>query len=244
MNDYEREALRRLRAWHAEPPGVAARLLARPGKALAQAVQAVVPEAALRAALSGADSLGHRLADQRSILKSAGAADLAELRARPLRQLDALARTVARRAAILGGAAGALFGVAGPVGLAADAPALLVLAMRTIHRTGLCYGERASAGVERRLASGIFALVSAETLAEKTAALAALHGDHPPSLPNLARAIGMNLTRRMAPAGVPVLGIALGAAVNASYLADVAGASRRVFRARWLEQRHPGLKIR
>src|SRR5439155_20485001 len=86
------------------------------------------------------------------------------------------ARTVGRRAAVTAGGTGALFGIAGALGLVADVPTLLTIALRTIHRTGLCYGEKPAADDERRLSIGIFALASANSVEEKRAGLAALHG--------------------------------------------------------------------
>ncbi|MGH8481937.1 MAG: hypothetical protein ACRES8_05705, partial [Nevskiaceae bacterium] len=86
MTPYERKALDELRAWQAQPPSWGTRLLAKPGSKVAEAVKVVVPTAALRAALEGADKLGRRLADERSIFKRAGVARLDELRALPLDQ--------------------------------------------------------------------------------------------------------------------------------------------------------------
>ena len=265
MTPYEQKVLKQLRAWQAEPPGWGSRLLAKPGAKVAQAVQVLVPTAALRAALEGADRLGRKLSDERSILQRAGVAQLSELRQGSLETNDRLARTVARRAQLLGGATGALFGVAGAAGLVADVPTLLTLAMRTIHRIGLCYGERPAAGDERRLALGVFALVSANSMQEKTLALEALHSDSPQvdaawrdgieraterelakdaavySLQNLARAIGLNLGKRKIAGSIPVVGAAVGAAVNAWYLSDVAQVSRYTFQERWLGERYEGL---
>jgi hypothetical protein len=263
MSPYERQVLKEIRAWQAEPPSWGTRLLAKPGAKVAEAMQALVPTRALRAALTGADRLGRKLSDERSILKRAGVASLAALRQEPLEACDRLARTVSRRATALGGAAGAVFGIAGAAGLIADVPALLTLAMRTIHRIGLCYGEEPDDGVERRLAVAVFALVSANSAGEKQAALNALQRNEALldvawregvervterqlakeattySLQNLARAIGLNLGKRKAAGVVPVVGAAVGGAVNAWYLADVAQAARCVFQERWLRERYP-----
>jgi acyl-CoA synthetase (AMP-forming)/AMP-acid ligase II len=262
MTPYEHKVLKELRDWQAEPPGWGARLLAKPGRKIAEVAQVIVPTAALRAALSGADRLGRKLSDERSILSRAGVASLADLREQPLEACDRLSRTVGRRAATLAGATGALFGVAGAAGLIADVPALLTLAMRTIHRTGFCYGEHAGAAEQRRTGIGIFALVSANSADEKLAALHALHGHGELldaawrdgiervaerelakdataySLQNLARAIGLNLGKRKVAGSVPVVGAAVGAAVNAWYLADVAQTARYVFQERWLRERY------
>ncbi|HUS24184.1 MAG TPA: EcsC family protein [Candidatus Binatia bacterium] len=255
---YEQKALRDTRRWLARDPGWGARLLAAPGTRLARLMEALLPTSALRRVLEGADRLGRNLADRRSILKAARAESLEALRDRSLAEQDALALRMARRASLLAGAGGALFGIAGAAGLAADVPTLLTLALRTIHRTGLCYGDAPAADEERSLALGIFALASANTVAERQAAWAALLGDDDPvaaawregvervaeralakeaatlSLQVLAQRIGVNLGKRKAAGSLPVLGAAVGAAVNASYLADVAEAARHVFRMRRL----------
>lgn len=264
MTPYERKVLRQLRRWQAQAPGWGTRALAGPGGRVAKVVEVLVPTAALRAALKHADRLGERLADQRSIVKRAGARGLGELREGPLERCDELARSVGRRASLMGGGTGALFGVAGGLGLLADVPALLTLALRTIHRVGYCYGETPEALEDRRLSIGIFALVSANSMDEKQAALAALRGDAGAlvdaawrdgvervaerelakeaavfSLQNLARRIGVNLGRRKIAGSVPVLGAAVGAAINAWYLGDVAQTARCVFQERWLMRKHP-----
>jgi hypothetical protein len=263
MTPYEMKVLKELRAWQAETPGWGTRLLAKPGGKVAEVVQVLVPTAALRAALDGADRLGRKLSDERSILKRAGVASLEQLRDEPLEARDRLSRSVMRRSMALGGASGALFGVAGAAGLVADVPALLLLAMRTIHRIGLCYGEKPPAADERALALGIFALVSANSAGEKAAALAALRkgGEQHEAawrdgvervaerelakeatvygLQNLARAIGVNLGKRKVAGSVPVLGAAVSAAVNAWYLSDVAQTARFTFQERWLRSRYP-----
>ncbi len=265
MTPYEQKALKKLRAWQAEEPGWGSRLLARPGSKVAEVVQVLVPPKALRVALGGADRLGRKLSDERSILKRAGVPDLAALRALPLDALDRLSRSVTRRALALGGATGAVFGVAGAAGLVADVPTLLTLAMRTIHRVGLCYGEKPAMDDERQLALGIFALVSANSAQEKALAVQAVRAGAPLldeawrdgvervtereiaknatvySLQNLARAIGLNLGQRKAAGSIPVLGAAVGAAVNAWYLSDVAHAARCTFQERWLLERYPDL---
>lgn len=259
LTAYEQKTLTELRAWQAEAPGWGTRLMAKPGSTVAQVVQVLVPPAALRAALEGADALARRLSDQRSILKKSGLATLAELRAQPLELCDRLALSVSRRASALGGATGAVFGIAGAAGLVADVPTLLTMAFRAIYRVGLCYGEELPDVGARRLGIAVFALVSANSVEEKQAALAALQsttenmGDAAwrdgvervterelakeatiYSLQNLARSIGLNLGQRKAAGSIPILGAAVGGAVNAWYLNDVARTARYVFQERWL----------
>src|SRR5258706_3547246 len=123
---------------------------------------------------------------------------------------------------MLGGAAGAVFGVAGAAGLILDMPTLLTLALRTVHRIGCCYGETPAADEERLLGLAVFALVCANSAEEKRLALNALRAEAEVletawrdgveqiterelakeatvfSLQSLARSIGLNLGKRSA----------------------------------------------
>lgn len=263
MNPYEQQQFDRLRRWQAEGPGWGTRLMAKPGGRIAKAVQTVVPDSALKAALEGANALADRLANERSILKHAGVNAIAELRTQPLEICDGLVKTERRRAMAMAAGGGAVFGFAGLWGLAADVPTLLTLALRSIHRIGLCYGEDALADERRRLALSVFALASANSAEEKQSALAALRTADGAesvalreglertaereiaknaavlSMQTLASRIGINLGQRKAAGAVPVLGMVIGAGVNAGYVHDVATAAQFVFQERWLNAKYP-----
>ncbi len=266
MNPYEQKQLDRLRHWQAQAPGWGTRLMAKPGGQIAKAVQTLVPDSALKAALTGANALADKLASERSILKRAKVQDLSALRAQALEICDGMARSERRRAMAMAAGGGAVFGFAGVWGLAADVPTLLTLALRAIYRTGLCYGEDALMDARRRTALGVFALASANSAEEKQSALVALRNPGGAdamalregleraaerelakeaavfSLQTLASRIGVNLGRRKAAGVVPVVGMAIGAVVNASYLNDVAQAAQFVFQERWLQEKYPELK--
>lgn len=264
LTDYETRQLRQIRDWQDEAPGWATRLLAKPGSKVAGAVQAMVPEDALRAVLDGVNRVAEKLSDERAILKRGGVASLLDLRGVELEVCDKLMRTEQRRAMALAGVGGAAFGVAGAAGMVADIPSLIALALRTIHRVGLCYGEDLRKPQARQLAIGVFALASANSLEEKQTAVAALRDFSPRtldaaawrdgveraaerefakeaavfSLQNLASKLGINLGKRKAAGVVPVLGALIGGSVNAWYLYDIGQVSRYVFQERWLAERH------
>ncbi|TDU28205.1 EcsC family protein [Panacagrimonas perspica] len=265
LTDYEKRQLKLIRDWQAESPGWGTRLLAKPGSKIAGAVQALVPEDALRAALDGVNRVAEKFSDERPILKRAGVATLGELREQSLKVCDDLMRTEQRRAMAMGGVGGAAFGVAGAAGMVADVPALIALALRTIHRVGLCYGEDLRQPGYRQLAIGVFALASANSLEEKQVAVAALRDFQVSSLEesawrdgveraaerefakeaavfslnNLASKLGINLGKRKAAGVVPIIGALVGGSVNAWYLYDVAQVSRYVFQERWLTGAEP-----
>jgi hypothetical protein len=262
---YESEVLQRIRAWEAEPPPPAARMFARAAGPASRAMQNLVPVAVLRGALDAVERSASRLSRRDALLRAAGVDDVAALRDKPLQRCDTLARSVERRGMVMAGGAGALLGVAGKAGLVVDVPALLTLAFRTIHRTGLCYGEDCMQADARALAVAIFALASANTVQEKRAALAAVRTHRPGiavwdaawrdgveraaerelakeaavfGLNNLARSLSLHLGWRKALGVVPVMGALVGGSVNAWYIHDVAQTARYVFQSRRLALRY------
>lgn len=262
LDEYERARLDEILAWRDAQPDWGTRVMARPGQAAAMAAQRLVPVSALRAALAGLERAAGRVASRRDVLRDAGAETLAEIDALSLPQCDALARRVARRGLILGGAGGAVFGVAGAAGMVADVPALLTLALRTIHRTAYCYGEDWLLPEHRALPIGVFALASANSLEEKQSAWAALQQGTALldsawrdgvervaerelakeatqfSLQTLATRISSHLGTRKAAGTVPLLGAVIGGAINAGYIHDIGKVARYVMQDRWLHRRH------
>lgn len=262
MNAYEQQQLKRLRKWQQQKPDWGTRLLSKPTGVAGKMVQTLVPVSAIQAALNGLNNVALKLSKEQSLLKAANVSSLAQLREQSLEACDRLALREQRRMMAAAGVGGAVFGVFGMAGLAADVPTLLTIVMRIIHRTGLCYGERA----DRALIIGIFALASANSADEKKTALAALETeldgmDHAAardgleraaerelakeaavfSLQTLAQRIGVNLGKRKVAGGIPVLGAAVGSVVNAWYVRDVAQTAQRVFQERWLRHHHPHL---
>lgn len=268
LNDYEQQQWQRIAAWQREAPGPAARHFARAAGPATKAMQSVIPVAAFRRALDVADDTGRRVADVRSVLRLAGVDSLSLLESGALNDCDAVAARVRRRAMAAAGAGGMVFGVAGTPGLIADVPALVIMALRAIHRTAACYGHDLAGEGSDRLAIGVFALASANTVDEKQAALSALrHGDPAAlldaaawrdgieraaerelakdaavlGLNRLARQLGLNLGWRKAGGALPVIGAAVGGSVNAWYLHDVSRTAQFCFQARWLIARYPEL---
>ncbi|GAC1631023.1 MAG: EcsC family protein [Nevskia sp.] len=259
---YEREQLRRIRAWRDEAPNLATRSLGHLAAPAASTVQRLVPTSALAAALQAVQTAGTRSAARKALLKRAGVGELAELQAVALETCDRLSAHVRQRGMALAGGSGALFGIAGGFGLVADVPSLLVQTFRVIHRVGLCYGEDCALAGERRLPVAVFALASANSADEKQAALAAIEQAGMQSAPawrdgleraaerelakeaavfslaNLAKTISKRLGLRKAAGGVPVFGALVGGAVNAWYLNDVATAAERTFQLRWLLRKY------
>lgn len=264
LSDYEQAQLEQLRSWSAAQPGWLTRRFATASGPVTRLAESLIPLSALQFALTGANRLAVRMVHADTVLKMAAAQDLHELRGADLARGDALAERVRRRAVGWSAAGGAITGVAGAPGLVLDVPALLTLALHTIHRTGLCYGYDSLAAEKQPYAIGVFSLASANSLEEKTVALQALlsfdssdatataamrdgleraaqrelsKGAAIFSLHNLARQLGTNLARRKAAAAVPLIGALVGGAVNAWYLHDLAQTARYAFHARRFGER-------
>jgi hypothetical protein len=263
LNEYEHRQLEQIRAWRAQAPGLATRTIGKASGPLATAVEKAVPSVALRLSLDAVHAAAVRLSDRRSILRKAGVAGIEDLRGLELQTCDGLAEQVGRRAALVAGGGGALFGVAGGLGLVADLPTLLTLTFRTIHRTALCYGEDLTPPERRRLPVAVFALASANSMEEKLDALHAIDaveetGDSEAgvegvsraaqrelakdsvsfSLNNLGKSLARNLGWRKAGESLPLVGALVGGSVNAWYLHDLARASRHTFQLRWLRHKY------
>ena len=54
------------------------------------------------------------------------------------------------------------------------------------------------------------------------------------SMNNLARQLGLNITKRKALQAIPAIGALVGGSVNAWFINDVSWAARRAFQERWL----------
>jgi hypothetical protein len=269
MSPYEAEVMDQIRVWQAEPPGPATRLFGRAAGPASRAVQGMVPAQVLRSALQGAQRTATRFSGEAALLKRADVATIEALREHPLDDCDRLAVSVRRRALAMGGAGGAVFGFAGKAGLVLDIPGLLVLALRTIHRVGLCYGEDCLRGEQKGLVIAMFALASANSEEEKAVALEAVRYQWAApelldaawrdgveraaerelakeaatfGLSNLARSLSVHLGWRKAASAIPVMGALIGGSVNAWYVHDVGRVAQHCFQERWLWRRYPELR--
>lgn len=251
-------------AWRDRPASPDIRGLPRVNVPALRRLRQALPPAAAQRTLAAAYAASVRLSQPEALLRQAGVASLEDLRAASPSACDALARQVAQRSGWLAGGSGAALGVAGAAGLVADAPTLLLIALRTLIRIGYCYGEPPSPA----LVTALFALASADTDEEKRlawqAALSApaggLHdgnaisdGDAAVrdgleraaerefakqalsgSLQKLVGTLAQRLGLRKAAGLLPVVGALVGGAVNIRFVYRLAEAARMAFNARRL----------
>ena len=161
--------------------------------------------------------------------------DIGELAQKELAFLDKLAANVHHWAIGLATTGGIATGFGGAVTLAADIPATVTLALRTIYKIGLCYGYEPKTDEDRLFILAVLAIPSANSLGDKMIALNTLHavrantetslvtssGDTTEATPekpitkkdtdiaidHLAKAIGLNLTKRKILQLIPAVGL-------------------------------------
>lgn len=259
ISGYEQTQAEEIEKWKAEEPGAISQIFGIVVQPLAWLIQQVVPEAAIQGALDFASAAGKWLADTEDILHEAEAKKVSELRAKDLSLSDRLADEVHNWAigvAVVEGTATGTFGI---LGAPVDVPAIITVAMRTIHKVGLCYGYECESEVDRQFVIGILAASGANSIEEKVAALTTLRALEVLiarqtwksmaekaaqsqlskeaaiiGIKNLARQLGINITKRRALAAIPAIGAFIGGSVNGWYVKDVGWAARRAFQERWL----------
>ena len=133
----------------------------------------------------------------------------------------------------------------------ANIPALFTIVFRCIQQIALCYGFDTSKDDEKVFMLGIISIASASDVASKQAAMVfmrqiqvditkkfAEEGGRAaiePIVRQVAKTIGINLTKRKAHMLIPGIGAIAGASFDGMYLQDIARAAKNCYRKRKLE---------
>ena len=163
---------------------------------------------------------------------------------------------------VLAAAEGAGGGFLGLPGLLVDIPAITLLAVRLVRQVGVEYGYSADNQEEQQFVLSVLAAASANSQEEKIAAIAM--NAHILNLiakntwkklaeeaaknkfgtaavimtiKEVAKMLGINITKRTSLAALPVIGAAVGAGANLWFINDVGLAAQRLYQERWLKER-------
>ncbi|MGE5417939.1 MAG: EcsC family protein [Acidobacteriota bacterium] len=259
LNNYEMKQVREIKQWKKEEPGVVSMIMGKVVAPFNWVLDKMVPTAAIEAALNISNIMARLLADKKDIVRDSGLKNVWELRNKDLELSDKLANDVHNWAIGMAATEGGITGAIGLPGIVADIPGIITLALRTIHKIGLCYGYGMKSEEDRQFVYGIMAVGGANSIEEKTAALALLSqveaniagqtlkkmagvaaskkaGSEAitSSVRSLAKQLGINLTERKGLQAIPAIGAAIGSSVNAWYIKEVGWAARRAFQERWM----------
>ncbi len=239
LTDYEAQQVEQIAAWKSEPPNPLSELWRIVTRPAARALELVIPDALVRAAIEKADDLADIMAGHEDIKRQAGVKDLSEMHDRPLEECDRQAGQVGMTAQALAIAEGAATGAGGVVTTLVDIPLLFTLALRTIRKIGHCYGYPLDDQQGRRLVMAILLTACSGTLEVRRERLKYLS-----DLENLVveeaeediivqEALSL-LFQLEVFEEVPGVGAISGAVLNVMIMNRVDVAARRIFQERWL----------
>ena len=259
ISKYEENQFNEIVKWEEQEPSVVAQSLNILMKPITWLIQKVIPTKAIQGALVASNWLAEEITDSEDIIRDGGVNSIEELRHKDLELSDMLANEVhnwANGVATAEGGAAGFFGIAGMV---IDVPTLITLSLRTIHKIGLCYGYECKTESDQHFAYAIMSAAGANTVQEKAISVATLaamnstitkmtwkkiaekavenkYGKEAAilAIKNLAKQLGVNITKRKASQAIPVVGSVVGAAINLAFINDMAWAARRSFQERWL----------
>jgi hypothetical protein len=259
-SEYERREMEAIAEWKREEPGIVSKAFGIVAAPAVWLVKLVVPDAAVKGALQAANWVANSLADSADICRDGGVSSAAELRQGDLERCDRLADGVRSWAIRLATVEGVATGATGLPGLALDVPAVITLALRTVHKTGICYGYECKSEQDQNFAFGVLSASGANSMNEKLTALTTLRTIEVAlakqtwkamaekaatnqmskeagiiGVRTLAKQLGVNLTKRKALQAIPLIGAAVGASANGWFIREVAWAARRSFQERWLK---------
>jgi hypothetical protein len=259
LNIYESTQLQKIKDFKNEAPSVISQGIGTVLKPLTYLTEKMIPEAAIKGALDFSNSAAKWLTDINDIKRDAKVTNIEELRYADLELCDKLADEVHNWAIGIASAEGGVAGAFGIAGMAADFPAIITLALRTIHKIGICYGYESKTELDNQFVLGILSASGANSVKEKEMALLTLKNIETIlikqswktmakkaaeqqlskegiviAIKNLAKQLGINLTKRKALQAIPIIGAGIGATVNGWYIKEIGWAARRIFQERWL----------
>ncbi len=261
---YELQQLQEIETWENQNPSMLSRAVGVLASPLVWATQKVVPESLMEKALDTAFGAAGAFSGAEDLLADAEklgfpVKTVADLRTVPLHVSDSLAANVAKWAKGLAAVEGAATGIAGFAGLAADIPAVLVLAIRTIRKVGFCYGFDTTRDAEKTFVLQTLSAGAANVREEKKQAVTAAMNIHQAldqtdkavtvrdslnifsregfaaAVRNLAKQLCINLTKRKGAQTIPLFGGGVAALMNLSFISDVAEAALRLYQKRRLD---------
>ena len=239
LTEYETRQVEKIAAWKAEYPNPFGELFRRAAQPIAKVVEAVFPDSLALAAINAAYRASELSATRSDIEVQAGVGDLSELRHKPMEVCDALSRrvgTIAQGTAIV---EGALTGAGGVWTTLLDVPLLFTLCIRTIIKTGHCYGYALDRPTDKAWVLGALAVALSSTKERRTELMARLREIEDLLLEETQEQVVVEetaslLTQIEVFEDIPVFGAVTGGLLNLSvaHRADVT--ARHLFQERWL----------
>ncbi len=237
LNEYEDKQVRHIAGWKAERTSLLGTVLDRLTAPLARIVRKAIPEDAVQEWVRVAFEVSEVFCHVEKVTARAGVKDVHELLHKDLAFCDSLADHFIHQAG-----EGALFRtLTGSGGGALNIRMMMSYSLQAIHTVGFCYGFGLDEPHERDYTMSVLELASANTMAEKVAALHKVGKVKEmiidEALTELAEeAIVEGIAMSGSLHNIPLFGMAAGA-VHDAYVADnVAKVAKICFQERWLHR--------
>ena len=259
MTSYEYNEYEQIIKWQNEEPSVVSQAINGVLKPVSWLIGKIVPPKAIQGALTAFDGLAELLTDSNDIKRDGGVDKVEELRIKDLQLSDKLANEVHNWAKGIAAVEGAGTGTFGLPRLIVDIPSLVTMSLRVIHKIGLCYGYDCITQTDKQFVYSILSAAGSNSVKEKAASISTLQAINKTiagvtwkkmgekatenkfgiealilAIRQLAKQLGINITRRKALQAIPIIGAGVGAALNIAFINDVAWAARRAYQERWL----------
>ncbi|HET6881062.1 MAG TPA: EcsC family protein [Pirellulales bacterium] len=239
MTDYEARVVREVALWKGRKRNERLNALGRLTRPLSAFAMGMVPKQAVHRALATAFTTSTWLSGPAGVVRMAGVETLDELRYQSLKLSDSVARRVGKRIRAAAALGGAVTGSAGWLFAVADISTLVVLSMRAVHRTGLCYGYALDRPEEQAYLMAVLTLSTTTSPPRRLELIGQLHDARhwwlSQAVDSLAQeAIVKRIIRLASLEAVPGIGSFVGSAANVKFVGDVLTTSRRIFQERWL----------
>ena len=266
VQKFEARQIARIRKWQGHRPGFIARSVEFVVTPIVWTFRQVIPASTVEATLHGNLWLARRWAREGTTLRALGVSSTAELTEIELLHPDRVVRKIHRRAVLMAGGMGFVAGIFGFFTLPVAMAGALNIALRTIHRIGLCYGYPAHSEAERLFVYYTLSLagthgpeakaVSLRALRELQATIAAAPPDvaAPQSADgavpteirekafsiahhDFSREITKQLVQVRLLTSIPGIGGLIAIIVDTNYMRSVGWAARHAYQLRWLNDR-------
>lgn len=242
LTAYEARQVEKIAAWKGAFPNPFGELFHRAAKPVAKVVEAVVPDRVALAAIRAAYKASGVSATAKDLKAQAGVDDITKLRDGPLEVCDRLSRRVGTLAQGLATVEGALTGAGGVWTTLLDVPLLFTLCLRTIIKTGRCYGYPLDGPTDKAWVLGAFGVALSSTKERRIALAARLRElEHVMTEQTeeqvVVEEVASLITQIEVFEDIPVFGAATGALLNLATVHKTDETARRLFQERWLRDR-------
>jgi hypothetical protein len=257
LTAYEAEQVARIAAWKGRRPGLLRRALGTLKWPVDRALATVIPADRARDWFSRLHRAADWEAGRDAIEESLGLDDVTSLRDGPLERCDGTVRKLKdlSRELVTGGSL--LANVGGVVSELMELPAEIMLALRTVHRVGACYGYALDGRADETLVLAIVGLSLLDDPEERVQARRLIRELEEKSCPEqdeqrlteladsrledqvgdgLVETVGSTLVEEKLTEGIPILGAAMGVVIDNAFIAGVEEAAQRTFQERWLRE--------